>query len=107
MPPVRVMRSPQSVALLQSVLRTLGHVAAVELGPETKLVRQTLSIHNFCRYPLLATCPDATVLDAVNYPLFVLARSGMALNEPVESQALLHITSLSHQVITSVLLRLI
>src|SRR5438132_1492225 len=34
MPPVRVMRSSQSVALLQSVLRPLGQVAAVELGPE-------------------------------------------------------------------------
>src|SRR6266446_1773595 len=104
---IRILRNPQSFALLQCVFRPLGQVAPIELSPNRKLARQTLSIENFSNYPIFATCPEMKALEGINYPIFLLCKSGLALSEPTDSQTRLRITSLSHRVITAVVLSLI
>jgi len=75
-PVIRILRNPQSFALLLSVFRPLGQVAPVELSPNRKLVRQALSIDNFSKYPIFATCPEMKALDGINYPIFLLCKIG-------------------------------
>src|ERR1019366_6548247 len=104
--PVGILRSPQSFTLLHQVFRPLGQIAPVELGPRSG-IKQMLSNQALFRYPIFATCSDLQALDGINYPIFLLARSGASLNEPVSGEAGLQITSLSHRVITSVALKLI
>jgi len=106
-PVISILRNPQSFLLLQSVFRPLGQVEPVELGPSRKLTRQTLAIENFSKYPLFATCLEMKALDGIDYPLFLLCKSGLALSEPTDSETRLRITSLSHRVITSVVLNLV
>ena len=106
-PTVAIIRSPESVALIQSVFRPFGQVAPVELGPTRRLAQQTLSTLNFSGFPIFATCPDIRVLKDVNSPLFLLGRSGESLNDPVDAEALSQITSLGHRVFTSLILKFI
>jgi hypothetical protein len=106
-PTISIIRSPQSLALLKAVFRPLSQVEPVELSPNRRVVLETLSAHNFSGYPIFATCPDPTVLDNFNYPVFLLSETGMPLHEPLSAEHAAHITNLSHHVLTSLLLNFI
>ncbi len=104
---VKVLRSPQSLGLLQAVFRPLGQVRPIELGAKRRQVQQILSTGELCGYPIYATCPDNTALDGLNYSLFLLGDSGLVLQECLDEEALGQIASLSHRIITSLVLYLL
>lgn len=106
-PVISIIRSPQSLALLKAVFKPLGQIESVELSPNRRLVMETLSARNFAGYPIFATCPDPTVLDNFNYPVFLLSETGMPLHEPLTPEVAAHISNLSHHVITTLLLNFI
>src|ERR1039458_4656218 len=97
-PIVRLRRSVPPLMLLQAVFRPLGQKMLVALGADSPGVQRALSARNFSGYPLFATCPDPSVLAKVNYPLFLLADSGRALNPALDSDAQRQIGGVSHQI---------
>jgi hypothetical protein len=106
--PIKLLRSPESFALLQSVFRPLGQILPIDSGVPPKDLRQLLLKGNLRRYPLFASSANPTGLDGLNFPLFLLGRSGTSLMEPlISSEARLQITSLAHRVITAILRQLI
>jgi hypothetical protein len=107
-PLVRLLRNAASSKLLQAVFRPLGQRAPLELSAERRLIKKTLSTQNFSGYPLYVTCPEPLILEEINYPLFLLGGSGIAQSkEPLDSEALKQISSLSYGVITSLVLSFI
>jgi hypothetical protein len=97
------MRSAQSCALLGAVFRPLGQVAPVELGSLQKKVLW----QQFSGYPLYASGPGAQAAGPLNYPWFVLDKSGALLHEPISKDDLAQVTGLSHRVFTSLVLKLL
>ncbi|HEX9254617.1 MAG TPA: hypothetical protein VF938_03690 [Candidatus Angelobacter sp.] len=69
--------------------------------------RRFSSVTGSRRYPIYATCPDNTALDGLNYSLFLLGDSGLVLQECLDEEALGQIASLSHRIITSLVLYLL
>ena len=105
---MRLTRNASSMKLLQAVFRPLGQRAPVELSSERGLIKKALGAQNFSGYPLYVTCPDPSALEEINYPLFLLGRSGMAPpKEQLDSEVLSQVSSLSYRVITSLVLSLI
>jgi hypothetical protein len=106
-PTVKILRSPQSLGLLKAVFRPLGQVRPVEFSSKRRQVQKTLSTGELCGYPIYATCPDLTALDGLNYPVFLLGDSGVLLQESLDGQEANQIVSLSHRIITSLVLYLL
>jgi hypothetical protein len=105
-PMVSLLRSVQTLILLRAVFRPLGQQTPVALGADWASVQRSLSTANFSGYPLFATCPDPSVLAKLNYPLFLLVDSGRALNPVLDDNAQLQIAGLAHQVISSLVIKL-
>jgi len=106
-PIVKILRSPQSLGLLKAVFRPLSQVRPVEFSSKRRQVQKTLSTGELCGYPIYATCPDLTALDGLNYPVFLLGDSGVLLQESLDGQEANQIVSLSHRIITSLVLYLL
>src|SRR6266404_5107271 len=105
--PITIQRCPESFALLRSVFRPLGQLLPIHLAADPKDIRQLLLKENLRRYPLFATSANPTRLDGLDYPVFLMGRSGVSMVEPLSNDAKLQITSLAHHIITAVVMKLI
>ena len=102
-PPVALLRTLNSVTLLQCIFRPLGQIEPIVLTRASW--REILSENHFVGFPIYATLDTPALLGDIDYPLLVLSDMGLSIPQLMDDVLQAAITSTTYRILASLLLR--
>lgn len=103
-PPVEIMRNPESINLLHAIFIAFGQQAPIIFGEQRRTVHSILNKTDIFGYPVFGMASGSDVVSGFAYPIFLIADTGMPFHERMDQKAYEQIASYTKEIVSKVVL---
>lgn len=103
-PPVEVLRNPNSIDLLHAMFQPFGQTSPLPFGTQIRTAQSYLTRDHIFGYPVFGVASDVSIVSRTNYPVFLISDSGVPFPEPLEGDGFAQVSARVRHVVSQVLL---
>lgn len=83
-PPVEILRSPNTISFLHAVFLAFGQAQPLQFGGQRRTAQNILTKDNLFGYPVFGSAADSEVVSGLPYPVFLVSDTGIPFHDVMD-----------------------